>query len=42
LRDLGTQGKLSQNELFGGTITLSNIGTIGGTYTGKRTIIIMF
>jgi 2-oxoisovalerate dehydrogenase E2 component (dihydrolipoyl transacylase) len=39
LRDLGTQGRLSQNELFGGTITLSNIGTIGGTYTGSYAIL---
>lgn len=34
LRDLATEGKLGTNELFGGTIALSNIGTIGGTYAG--------
>ncbi|CAK76981.1 unnamed protein product (macronuclear) [Paramecium tetraurelia] len=34
LRILGEKGQLSFNELSGGTICLSNIGTIGGTYTG--------
>ncbi|CAD8086584.1 unnamed protein product [Paramecium sonneborni] len=34
LRTLGEKGQLSYNELSGGTICLSNIGTIGGTYTG--------
>lgn len=32
LQQLGTQGKLGAEDLKGGTITLSNIGTIGGTY----------
>ena len=34
LRSLAEQAKIGQNELFGGTIALSNIGSIGGTYTG--------
>nr|ACX47992.1 transacylase [Naegleria gruberi] len=32
LQELGKQGKLGANDLKGGTFTLSNIGTIGGTY----------
>lgn len=32
LQTLGAAGKLSTDDLKGGTITLSNIGTIGGTY----------
>ena len=32
LRDLSQQGKIGRNELFGGTIALSNIGSIAGTY----------
>jgi 2-oxoisovalerate dehydrogenase E2 component (dihydrolipoyl transacylase) len=32
LQTLGSQGKLGPDDLKGGTITLSNIGTIGGTY----------
>ncbi|ELT99108.1 hypothetical protein CAPTEDRAFT_20550 [Capitella teleta] len=32
LIDLGNQGKLGTNDITGGTFTLSNIGTIGGTY----------
>jgi 2-oxoisovalerate dehydrogenase E2 component (dihydrolipoyl transacylase) len=32
LQQLGLQGKLGPNDLKGGTFTLSNIGTIGGTY----------
>lgn len=32
LQTLGSQGKLGPEDLKGGTITLSNIGTIGGTY----------
>ena len=35
LRELGEKGQLGQNELYDGTICLSNIGTIGGTYTGS-------
>ncbi|CAG9311675.1 unnamed protein product [Blepharisma stoltei] len=33
LQDLGTKGKIGQSDLEGGTICLSNIGSIGGTYT---------
>lgn len=32
LQALGKEGKLGQADLAGGTITLSNIGVIGGTY----------
>ncbi|KAK5931376.1 hypothetical protein CgunFtcFv8_027529 [Champsocephalus gunnari] len=32
LQALGTAGQLGTNELTGGTFTLSNIGSIGGTY----------
>ncbi|KAM6939452.1 lipoamide acyltransferase component of branched-chain alpha-keto acid dehydrogenase complex, mitochondrial [Lycodopsis pacificus] len=32
LQTLGTAGQLGTNELSGGTFTLSNIGSIGGTY----------
>lgn len=32
LQDLGAAGKLGKDDLSGGTFTLSNIGTIGGTY----------
>ena len=32
LAQLGSEGKLGKNELTGGTFTISNIGTIGGTY----------
>jgi len=34
LRNLAEQGRIGQKELFGGTIALSNIGSIGGTYAG--------
>jgi len=33
LRDLSASGKLGAKELTNGTVSLSNIGTIGGTYT---------
>ena len=33
ITDLGAKGKLTDNDLKGGTIALSNIGAIGGTYT---------
>ncbi|TNN36612.1 Lipoamide acyltransferase component of branched-chain alpha-keto acid dehydrogenase complex, mitochondrial [Liparis tanakae] len=33
LQALGTAGQLGTHELSGGTFTLSNIGSIGGTYT---------
>ncbi|XP_067936321.1 lipoamide acyltransferase component of branched-chain alpha-keto acid dehydrogenase complex, mitochondrial-like [Watersipora subatra] len=32
LMKLGEQGKLGQNDITGGTFSLSNIGSIGGTY----------
>ncbi|XP_025053061.1 lipoamide acyltransferase component of branched-chain alpha-keto acid dehydrogenase complex, mitochondrial, partial [Alligator sinensis] len=32
LQSLGSSGQLGTNDLTGGTFTLSNIGTIGGTY----------
>lgn len=32
LQQLAEAGKLSANDLTGGTITVSNIGSIGGTY----------
>lgn len=34
LQKLGSDGKLSTTDLKGGTITLSNIGNVGGTYLG--------
>lgn len=36
LQDLGSRGKLTSDDLAGGTVTLSNIGSIGGTYTAPR------
>ena len=33
LQELGQRGQLSLEDLSGGTITLSNVGIIGGTYT---------
>ena len=32
LQELGSKNRLGENELSGGTFTLSNIGAIGGTY----------
>jgi len=32
LQTLGAKGKISQEDLAGGTICFSNIGTVGGTY----------
>ena len=32
LQDLAGRGKLAQEDVTGGTITISNIGTVGGTY----------
>ena len=32
LQSLASRGKLGESELKGGTFTLSNIGSIGGTY----------
>merc|ERR1712141_71966 len=32
LQDLGLRGKLPSSDLTGGTFSLSNIGSIGGTY----------
>ena len=34
LKSMANEGKLGYNELGGGTICLSNIGTMGGTYNG--------
>lgn len=33
LSDLGRRSKLGEDDLKGGTFTISNIGSIGGTYT---------
>ncbi len=33
LKALADQARLGPNELFGGTIAISNIGSIGGTYS---------
>lgn len=33
LQDLGKKGRLTDSDIRGGTISLSNIGNIGGTYT---------
>lgn len=33
LQELGLKGQLGTSDLAGGTFTLSNIGTLGGTYT---------
>lgn len=34
LKKLSDESKLGPNELGGGTICISNIGTIAGTYVG--------
>ena len=34
LRALANEGKLGSNDLLDGTVTLSNVGNIGGTYVG--------
>jgi 2-oxoisovalerate dehydrogenase E2 component (dihydrolipoyl transacylase) len=34
LRDLAKEGRLGAGDISGGTISLSNIGIIGGTYLG--------
>lgn len=36
LQDLGARGKLGTDDLSGTTVTLSNIGSLGGTYTSPR------
>lgn len=39
LRDLSKEGKLTSKELGGGTICLSNIGTIGGTHANPLILV---
>jgi 2-oxoisovalerate dehydrogenase E2 component (dihydrolipoyl transacylase) len=39
LQDLGSAGKLGQDDLNGGTFTLSNIGSIGGTYASPILVV---
>jgi 2-oxoisovalerate dehydrogenase E2 component (dihydrolipoyl transacylase) len=39
LLKLGQEGKLSENDLKGGTFTLSNVGSIGGTYTSPILVV---
>ncbi len=39
LQELGSAGKLGKDDLSGGTFTLSNIGSIGGTYTSPILVI---
>ena len=39
LRELGEKGLLSSKELMGGTICISNVGTIGGTYCGPLILV---
>lgn len=34
LREKADQGKLGGDDLFNGSVSISNIGTIGGTYAG--------
>jgi hypothetical protein len=36
---LGKEGKLGREQLTGGTYTLSNIGTIGGTYASPLIVV---
>ena len=39
LQALGAAGKLTKDDLAGGTFTLSNIGIIGGTYTNPLLLV---
>ena len=39
LAELGREGKLGSNDLTGGTFTISNIGSIGGTYAAPVVVV---
>ncbi len=39
LQDLATKGALTEAHLSGGTFTLSNIGSIGGTYANPIIVV---
>jgi 2-oxoisovalerate dehydrogenase E2 component (dihydrolipoyl transacylase) len=39
LSNLGQDGKLSQDDLSGGSFTLSNVGVIGGTYCSPLLVV---
>ncbi len=39
LQALGKEGKLGREHLTGGTYTISNIGTIGGTYASPLIVL---